>query len=141
MLHIVCGMVFLFSSRRRHTRCALVTGVQTCALPIYRRMGGNHMIILPISLTIAAGAALLNLWIALRVGRVRTKEKVFIGDGGNDLLHRPMSAHSNFVANHALVMILLATLALGTGSTSWLWGGGAPYPLCTILPRTRLSRV
>src|SRR3546814_13951519 len=27
------GVVF-FSSRRRHTRCALVTGVQTCALPI-----------------------------------------------------------------------------------------------------------
>src|SRR3546814_5203157 len=26
--------VFFFSSRRRHTRCALVTGVQTCALPI-----------------------------------------------------------------------------------------------------------
>src|SRR3546814_3460486 len=31
-----CGLVlFFFSSRRRHTRCALVTGVQTCALPIY----------------------------------------------------------------------------------------------------------
>src|SRR3546814_928572 len=28
-------MIFFFSSRRRHTRCALVTGVQTCALPIY----------------------------------------------------------------------------------------------------------
>src|SRR3546814_7186328 len=28
--------MFLFSSRRRHTRCALVTGVQTCALPICR---------------------------------------------------------------------------------------------------------
>src|SRR3546814_9081675 len=26
---------YFFSSRRRHTRCALVTGVQTCALPIY----------------------------------------------------------------------------------------------------------
>src|SRR3546814_5223369 len=26
--------IFVFSSRRRHTRCALVTGVQTCALPI-----------------------------------------------------------------------------------------------------------
>src|SRR3546814_8088837 len=26
--------LFFFSSRRRHTRCALVTGVQTCALPI-----------------------------------------------------------------------------------------------------------
>src|SRR3546814_13421183 len=29
--------MFFFSSRRRHTRCALVTGVQTCALPIWRR--------------------------------------------------------------------------------------------------------
>src|SRR3546814_7836303 len=28
-------MFFFFSSRRRHTRCALVTGVQTCALPIF----------------------------------------------------------------------------------------------------------
>src|SRR3546814_1274643 len=27
-------MMFFFSSRRRNTRCALVTGVQTCALPI-----------------------------------------------------------------------------------------------------------
>src|SRR3546814_6330929 len=26
--------MFFFASRRRHTRCALVTGVQTCALPI-----------------------------------------------------------------------------------------------------------
>src|SRR3546814_9828947 len=30
---------FCFSSRRRHTRCALVTGVQTCALPICRFEG------------------------------------------------------------------------------------------------------
>src|SRR3546814_12866387 len=39
MLHVrlitVFGFcLFFFSSRRRHTRCALVTGVQTCALPI-----------------------------------------------------------------------------------------------------------
>src|SRR3546814_7465347 len=31
------SILFFFSSRRRHTRCALVTGVQTCALPISRR--------------------------------------------------------------------------------------------------------
>src|SRR3546814_16866465 len=30
-----CVYFFFFSSRRRHTRCALVTGVQTCALPIW----------------------------------------------------------------------------------------------------------
>src|SRR3546814_4496662 len=35
--------IFFFSSRRRHTRCALVTGVQTCALPIWRRSSiGPH---------------------------------------------------------------------------------------------------
>src|SRR3546814_7005474 len=32
--------VFFFSSRRRHTRCALVTGVQTCALPISSAVAG-----------------------------------------------------------------------------------------------------
>src|SRR3546814_3064186 len=30
---------FFFSSRRRHTRCALVTGVQTCAPPIFAAIG------------------------------------------------------------------------------------------------------
>src|SRR3546814_7413070 len=33
---------FFFSSRRRHTRCALVTGVQTCALPIYDKQQFNQ---------------------------------------------------------------------------------------------------
>src|SRR3546814_5963021 len=38
MLSFTCeldSLSFFFSSRRRHTRCALVTGVQTCALPIW----------------------------------------------------------------------------------------------------------
>src|SRR3546814_7214763 len=33
-LLVMSECIFFFSSRRRHTRCALVTGVQTCALPI-----------------------------------------------------------------------------------------------------------
>src|SRR3546814_14857338 len=33
---------FFFSSRRRHTRCALVTGVQTCALPICQDVACPH---------------------------------------------------------------------------------------------------
>src|SRR3546814_5968916 len=33
---------FFFSSRRRHTRCALVTGVQTCALPILFAVGARR---------------------------------------------------------------------------------------------------
>src|SRR3546814_8321215 len=38
---------FFFSSRRRHTRCALVTGVQTCALPIYIAEGHEFLMNLP----------------------------------------------------------------------------------------------
>src|SRR3546814_10500499 len=34
LFFIIFCFCFFFSSRRRHTRCALVTGVQTCALPI-----------------------------------------------------------------------------------------------------------
>src|SRR3546814_9225438 len=39
---ILC-FLFFFSSRRRHTRCALVTGVQTCALPIYADAKALHV--------------------------------------------------------------------------------------------------
>src|SRR3546814_2714101 len=41
-LFLLC-VFFFFSSRRRHTRCALVTGVQTCALPIWRRSPPSWM--------------------------------------------------------------------------------------------------
>src|SRR3546814_11194143 len=63
---------FFFSSRRRHTRCALVTGVQTCALPIsrrprkrnYRRVGAGRWTRMP-----STGPAPLPE--ALRIGRGR----------------------------------------------------------------------
>src|SRR3546814_5193397 len=38
-------VVFVFSSRRRHTRCALVTGVQTCALPICSRSARPRVLV------------------------------------------------------------------------------------------------
>src|SRR3546814_8393459 len=40
-IRFVLCIFFFFSSRRRHTICALVTGVQTCALPIYAAMPGR----------------------------------------------------------------------------------------------------
>src|SRR3546814_1001027 len=39
-------ILFFFSSRRRHTRCALVTGVQTCALPIFlQKVRATHTLL------------------------------------------------------------------------------------------------
>src|SRR3546814_5946040 len=45
LLYVLLLCIFFFSSRRRHTRCALVTGVQTCALPIFgAAFGVNQML-------------------------------------------------------------------------------------------------
>src|SRR3546814_1068000 len=54
---------FFFSSRRRHTRCALVTGVQTCALPILRSVGFSYWRLLRVPYIYACALALLNLGI------------------------------------------------------------------------------
>ncbi|SNT21052.1 MAPEG family protein [Sphingopyxis indica] len=90
------------------------------------------MTMLPISLTIAAGAALLNIWLAMRVGRVRGQEKVSVGDGGNERVIRRMRAHSNYVENTAFVLILLFLVELGLGSSIWLWATGAIYLVARI---------
>src|SRR3546814_7140585 len=60
MVDVCIGLVlvfFFFSSRRRHTRCALVTGVQTCALPI--SAGRGHERVGPVDVT--AGATTLTV--------------------------------------------------------------------------------
>jgi uncharacterized protein len=38
--------------------------------------------ILPIALTTAAAAAIVNLWLGIRIGQVRTREKISIGEAG-----------------------------------------------------------
>src|SRR3546814_21004507 len=48
-------MRFFVSSRRRHTRCALVTGVQTCALPISTETQGTTIVGRPLETTGAIG--------------------------------------------------------------------------------------
>src|SRR3546814_15259454 len=40
--------MFFFSSRRLHTRCALVTGVQTCARPISKGVGFLPLLLIPV---------------------------------------------------------------------------------------------
>src|SRR3546814_2037023 len=42
MVIMFVSLVFFFSNRKRHSRWALVTGVQTCALPIWARRWGRR---------------------------------------------------------------------------------------------------
>lgn len=76
---------------------------------------------LPITLTAAGAAALINLWLAVRVGQVRTREKVMIGDGGNENVIRRMRAHANFTEFTPFVLILIASIELVGGTSTWLW--------------------
>ena len=91
------------------------------------------MFIYPISLTIAAGAALLNIWLMMRVGKVRKQEQIFVGDGGNENVIRRMRAQSNFVESAPFVLILLFLLELSLGSSIWLWAAGALYLISRVL--------
>ena len=85
------------------------------------------MIALPITLTIAAGAALVNIWLMIRCGQVRTKEGINIGDGGNDMLIRRMRAHANFIESAPIVLILIGALETSGGTQNWLWYVGIAY--------------
>ena len=76
---------------------------------------------LTITLTIAAAAALLNIWLMLRVGKVRIADNVLVGDGGNENVIRRMRAHSNFIESAPLVLILIAAIELSIGTNIALW--------------------
>jgi uncharacterized protein len=85
------------------------------------------MLSLPVTLTIAAGAALVNMWLMIRCGQARSKGGVSIGDGGDEFLIRRMRAHANFVESAPFVLVLLAALEATGGTNNWLWGLGILY--------------
>lgn len=88
--------------------------------------------ILPIALTMAAAATLVNIWLGSRVARLRVAHRVSIGDGGVEPLVARMRAQANFVENTPLFLILVALIELARGSELWLWIVGALFILARI---------
>ncbi|WP_174274224.1 MAPEG family protein [Sphingomonas bacterium] len=76
---------------------------------------------LPITLTMAAAATLLNVWLAFRCAQVRIKGKVDIGDGSHPLMLARMRAHANFVEYTPFFLILLGLIEYARGPMQWLW--------------------
>ncbi len=76
--------------------------------------------LLPVTLSSAAAAAIIAIWLSVRVGQVRTSEKVSVGDGGNEKVIRRMRAHANFVENTPLVLILIAAIEMADRGAVWL---------------------
>jgi uncharacterized protein len=91
------------------------------------------MDVLTITLTIAGAAALLNLWLAMRVSQLRIRNKVSIGDGGSPAVAARMRAHANFVEYTPFFLILLGLIELARGSETWLWAAGILFVLGRLM--------
>nr|WP_047167874.1 MAPEG family protein [Sphingomonas sp. Y57] len=96
--------------------------------------------ILPITLTIAGAAAIVNIWLAIRIVTIRVKGKVLVGDGGNALLSARMRAQANFIEYTPLVLILMGLIEFARGTNNWLWGAGIVYIIGRVLHPFGLDR-
>src|SRR3546814_10665988 len=126
-------MFFFFSSRRRHTRCALVTGVQTCALPIcnstqgllYRNNGSGGFT------DVSAGSGLADV-AASDYGNIIAAD--FDNDGQQDLLVAGVSDSVRLYRNNGN-MTLTASTATSFGPTS----GSGPDGWLSAKPRADVA--
>jgi len=89
--------------------------------------------ILQTTLSAAAAAALIAIWLALRVGRVRAAEKIAHGDAGNPLLLKRMRAQANYVEYTPFALILIALIELSGRGGLWLSIVAAVYFLARVL--------
>lgn len=88
--------------------------------------------VLPITLTFAGAAAILHIWLAARVSRMRVAHKVSIGDGGAEPLVRRMRAHANYGENMPIVLIMIGLIELAGGDPRILWAAGIVFILARI---------
>jgi uncharacterized membrane protein YecN with MAPEG domain len=88
--------------------------------------------LLPVTLTMAAAFAALNLWLALRITRGRLRGGVMLGDGGEGQLQAGTRAHANFVEYAPFVLVLIAAIELAGGSPTWLWVIGTAFVLARV---------
>jgi len=85
-----------------------------------------------VTLTSAAAAAILNLWLSIRIGAVRRAANISVGDGGSEPLQRRMRAQANFVENTPFILLLIAALEIGGAGGNWLAYVAAAYFLARV---------
>lgn len=80
---------------------------------------------LQVTLITAAFLALVNIWIGIRVGQMRVREKVSLGDAGKPVLVARMRAHANFSEYVPLIVILMGLIEMTGGARPPLIAAGA----------------
>ena len=87
---------------------------------------------LPVTLAASASLGAINLWLGLRIFRMRLRDNVLIGDGGGDLLAGRMRAHANLVEYAPFVIALMALVELARGTSLTLGGTAAVFVVARI---------
>lgn len=75
---------------------------------------------LTVTLTSCAAAAIIGVWLAMRVASLRGKFGIAHGHGDNEFLVRRMRAQLNFVENTPFVLLLIAAIELSGKAGLWL---------------------
>lgn len=89
-------------------------------------------VILQTTLSLAAAAIIINLWLVVRISRMRLSDNVMHGDGGNPLLLKRMRAQANFIEHAPLFLILLAAIEMTGRGDSWLAIVGSVFMLARV---------
>jgi uncharacterized membrane protein YecN with MAPEG domain len=94
----------------------------------------------PITSVIAAIFGVMLVFLSLRVGLLRSREKIWFLDGGNEALTRRIRAQGNFIEYVPLALLLVALVELGGGPGSLIWGLGAGLLAARVAHAVGVSR-
>jgi uncharacterized membrane protein YecN with MAPEG domain len=90
------------------------------------------MTLLPVTLATAAAAAVLHIWLSMRVVLARAPLKISVGDGGSEAVLRRMRAHANFAENMPIFLIMLFALDLAGANRTILFVVAIAFVLARI---------
>ncbi|MES2493309.1 MAG: MAPEG family protein [Pseudomonadota bacterium] len=85
--------------------------------------------LLTTTLCLGAAALVVNFWLTMRIGRLRGKTGISVGDGGNELLLRRIRAQLNFAEQFPLTLLLVGLVELAGQGGAWLAPLGALFIL------------
>jgi len=89
-------------------------------------------VILQTTLSLAAAATIINVWLVVRISRMRLSLKVMHGHGDNPQLLQRMRAQANFIEHTPLFLILVAAIELTGKGQSWLAIVGSLFMLARL---------
>lgn len=89
-------------------------------------------LILPVTLCLAAACAAVNIWLGMRIGKIRHAASISVGDGGNEALVRRMRAQANFIEQTPLTLALVAAVELTGKGGLWLATASALFVIGRI---------